>query len=861
MRWLGSVALLAGIAGCGTASEVGVEEPGQATFDVDELTELYLVEFEEPSITRGGTEAVLDLERSAFRSSAANRGLRYRERFTFNRLWNGFSVEVGVADAADLARLQNVKAVFPMVHFEPDGGDDGPGNTSNPEMASAITMTGAATVRQDLGLTGEGVVVAVIDSGIDYDHPDLGNGCFGPGCRVAYGYDFVGDAFNSQNSSSRPVPDPYPDDCGGHGTHVAGIIGASGVITGVAPEATLAGYRVFGCSGSTSADIMIAAMERARNDGARVVNMSIGSPFAWPEYPTAVAADQLVEDGVVVVTSGGNSGTSGLWATGAPGTGKRVIATAAVINLKSTAPTFEVEQTLYSYNQATASALPPSSGSFPLVRTGAAVPESEGCADLPAGALAGKVVLVRRGGCTFHVKALIAQNAGAAAAIIYNNQGGSLSPTVAGTPAITIPVVAISQDLGDALNAAIGQGANTLNWSQQVISTPADGANMIASYSSYGMTAELDLKPDIAAPGEYIWSTYPLELGGYSSQGGTSMASPHVAGTVALLLQGRSGIPAWQVRDVLQNSAVPVAFRENVASGLPDHTFRQGAGMVRIDRAIASTVFVTPGKLSLGEDLPAPHAVTLHLQNVGDTEQTYTVSHLDAPSATGNHFTPTKLITNFATVTPATPTVTVPAGGTADLEVAISSNPAMPEGTLYGGYVVLTPQTPPAHGDGVLRIPFAGYKGDYQLIPTIDPNNNGYPWLARHSGSSDANGRPIFTNQPNGGTFSSFSGTDLPYVVAFINHSPRKLILDVFEATTQKPWGRAREVDYVFQNAAATDYSYYSWNGTTTLNKKSVKVPNGRYIIKMKLLRALGDENNPAHWDNWTSPVITINRP
>jgi subtilisin family serine protease len=99
---------------------------------------------------------------------------------------------------------------------------------------------------------------------------------------VAYGYDFVGDAFTGENT---PVPDDDPDDCHGHGTHVAGIVGASGGIVGVAPDVTFGAYRVFGCTGYTWADIMIAAMEMALADGMDILNMSIGAAFTWPQYP------------------------------------------------------------------------------------------------------------------------------------------------------------------------------------------------------------------------------------------------------------------------------------------------------------------------------------------------------------------------------------------------------------------------------------------------------------------------------------------------------------------------------------------------------------------------------------------------
>ena len=142
-----------------------------------------------------------------------------------------------------------------------------------------------------------------------------------------------------------PHPDAYPDDCNGHGTHVAGIIGANDAtgLKGVAPDVTFGAYRVFGCEGSTESDIMLAAMERALADGMDVLNMSIGSAFQWPQYPTAVASDRLVNKGMVVVASIGNSGANGLYSAGAPGLGQKVIGVAAFDNTNVFLPYFTVQ--------------------------------------------------------------------------------------------------------------------------------------------------------------------------------------------------------------------------------------------------------------------------------------------------------------------------------------------------------------------------------------------------------------------------------------------------------------------------------------------------------------------------------------
>ena len=205
-----------------------------------------------------------------------------------------------------------------------------------------------------------------MDSGLDYTLPEFGS-CFGPTCKVRGGSDLVGDTYNdSQGPAFQPVPhpdaDPLPCDPNfadhaevlgagtsdaGHGTHVAGIAAAdgrghAGEVVGVAPGARLLAYRVFGCNGSTDTDVMIHGMELALADHADVLNMSIGSAFGnWPESPEAVASDNLVDAGVVVVASIGNSGANGgqLWSAGAPGVARKVIGVASFDNTAPSTPT------------------------------------------------------------------------------------------------------------------------------------------------------------------------------------------------------------------------------------------------------------------------------------------------------------------------------------------------------------------------------------------------------------------------------------------------------------------------------------------------------------------------------------------
>ncbi|AUX22916.1 peptidase S8 [Sorangium cellulosum] len=827
-------------------------DPGEATFAPDEPTALWFVEFEGAPAARGGSRAMglLDVDREIFRRAAAERGLRYRQRFSFGTLWNGISLRVARDGAASLADMPGVKAVYPVLPIELEF-TRAPA-ALEPDLAVASAMSGADVVRQQLGVTGEDIRVGVIDSGVDYHHPDLG-GCFGPGCRVAFGYDFVGDDFVSGDASTQPVPDSDPDDCLGHGTHVAGIIGANGIVQGVAPDVTFGAYRVFGCRGGSRADLLLKAMERAADDGMHVVNISIGTPFQWPSYPTATAANELVARGVVVVASIGNSGERGLWAAGAPGVGDAVIGTASVDNARVTRPSFIITpgDAAIGYTRAVGSPPAPPSGSAPAARTGAPTSARDACAALPARSLAGAIALIRRGGCPFHVKAAHAQAAGAVGVVLYNDRAGSMDPSVVGGDPITIPVVGISQADGERIHARLDAGPVTLRWTDRAVAAESRTAGLVSDFSSHGPSAALTFKPDLAAPGGAIYSTIPLELGGYDTYNGTSMAAPHVAGSVALLLGARPELSAPRVRDVLQNSAVPAPWSGDPRSGVLEGTHRQGAGVIRVDRSIRATTVISPGKLSLGESEAGPVARTLTLENASGSDVTYDLSHAPAACATGDHWAPQSAATGAAQVELSAPSVTVPARGSATVSVTVRASDALADGGLFGGFLVFTPRGSAA--DGVLRVPYAGFKGDYQSVPVLAPSGPAAPWLGKLSGTR-------MTRQPGGATYTLESG-DLPYVMVHLDHGAERLILDVVEAATARRWGRALTLSRVGQSASATAAARYGWKGRTIRDGAPTLVPDGAYRIELRVLRALGDPDNPAHWETWTSPVVTLDRP
>jgi minor extracellular serine protease Vpr len=852
-----------------TQVEPEVAAPSAETGEmVNETPALWFVELSSSPTADGASLTTVRAEKAAFRSNAKKAGLVYTERYAFDTLWNGFSIEMGSSQLSKLARLPGVTAIYPVdIVRIPET------TTADPELATALAMTGADVAQSELGYTGAGVKVAVMDTGIDYDHPDLG-GCFGPGCRVFTGWDFVGDTFNANPAdlayNPTPSPDPDPDDCNGHGTHVAGIVGANGAVVGVAPGVTFGAYRVFGCQGSTTADIMLAAMERALADNMDVLNMSIGSAFQWPQYPTSQASDRLVNKGMVVVASIGNNGANGLYSAGSPGLGSKVIGVASFDNTHVALNTFTVTPAglTIGYANAAAAPLAPTSGSLPLAKSGTPTTANDACnvggvSPFTPGQFAGQAVLIRRGTCTFYEKAFNAQSAGAAAVVLYNNSAGRFSPTVAGSPAITIPVAAISDTEGVAINNAINAGAQTLNWTDQFGSFVNPTGGLISSFSSYGLSPDLALKPDIGAPGGLIRSTYPLEAGGYATISGTSMSSPHVAGAAALLLEAKPNTPSQAVRGILQNSADPKVWWGNPALGFLDNIHRQGAGMLDIDDAILAATKIEPAKIATGESQTGPYVQTLTIENNAASSVTYDLTYVNALS-TGGVITPS-FFTSNASVAFSASSVTVPAGGSASVTATI--NPATsPVNGQYGGYIVFTPQG----GGQVYRVPFAGFVGDYQAITVL--TNATFPTgplLGRLTACApaallrglDCFGSATYGVHPAGSTYTMTNAFNVPVFLVHLEHQVRLLRFEVFDAVSGKAWHRILNEDYVGRNSASNTFFAFPWDGTTFAGNKTYTVPNGQYVVKISVLKALGDASNPAHWETWTSPVITIARP
>ncbi len=508
------------------------------------------------------------------------------------------------------------------------------------------------------GITGSGIRVAVVDTGVDYLHPALG-GCYGPGCLIGFGYDLVSDAYNGSNTAA-PSNSP-PMDCNGHGTHVSGILAAQGNnafgVTGAAPGIELGMFRVFGCQGNVRDDVLIAAFNRAFEAGADIITSSVGGSSGWSEEAWSVAAARIVENGVPCTVSAGNDGSVGLFYTSTAADGKQVVAVASVDN--TVAPTLFTKASFKTGAAGTNSTFGFTAGQPANFTTAVKLPlwtppngegfnnsgdAAEGCTPYGNGTdLAGYVVLVRRGTCFFTAKAANAARRGAKYILVYNNVPGTLQVDVSAVPGI-VGIGMVTSDQGAVWAAALARNETVTVAMTDPATAPKtliniadeDSGGAVSSYSSWGPTFDVDVKPQFATPGGQILSTYLRSQGSYAVLSGTSMACPLLAGIYALLMEARGTRDPKLLENLLAATAKPVVFNNGEtwsASGLLASVAQQGAGLVQAHDAAYATTQLSVSSLSFND---TEHHVPMRnftITNRGHTSVVYTVTHIGAAAA------------------------------------------------------------------------------------------------------------------------------------------------------------------------------------------------------------------------------------
>jgi subtilisin family serine protease len=837
-RWRRPVALLAATLALPliAASPVAKANPDDASARV------WLVEF------------VPGADAEAFEAEAG--GLEYTVRHDFERIWNGVSVQTDPATARRLERLDLVEQVWSDVVFtspddimeasplESDAAEPEQAyvEAAQPELAQALQTTRAAAAH-GRGVTGEGVKVGIIDTGIDYTHPDLG-GCFGSGCRVAVGDDLVGDDFNSDDPEhDEPVPDADPADCAGHGTHVAGIVGANGAVTGVAPDVTFGAYKVFGCEGTTSAEVIMQALEASLVDGMDVVNLSLGQSFQWPGYPTAEAADKLTEEGVTVVASMGNDGEAGVYSGSAPSVGEEVIAVASTDNpAQRMAAAFvpALDRRIGYRILATTPEPEPGKATGPLVWLGRA------CADdASEGDVKGKTALVVRGTCTFNEKYARAVAEGATAVVVYNDRSGPFGG--GGVEDLGVPAIAITDADGEALRElAVSGSGPVLEFTGDTVLVDLPRAGLASAFSAYGPAPDLSFKPDVAAPGGGIWSTVPVADGSYEAISGTSMSSPHVAGAAALLIGEEPRLRPRDVRTRLANSAKPVLLGQNPDSLELEAAHRQGTGVIDVIDALDARAYLYPTGVNTG-DGTGPRTFDLTLTSRDMAIRDYVLTHRSTVATTGDARDP-----GFSA---AEPDVTFEPrelrlfpGQSKTIRVTVEPSAELPAGSVFGGRITARPEA----GGESLTAAYSGYHGDYSAIPILEHPE--YPCLAVVVAQDPETRQFEFRDLEESETFSLAAGPDLAALV-YLGHQVAGMEVGMANAETGAVVEWERE-QYLPRSPGPDDALVIHLKDLVA-ERPSALEP-GRWTLSIRVLKALGDEANPAHWEQWESPVFTL---
>ena len=421
------------------------------------------------------------------------------------------------------------------------------------------------------GIDGEGITVAVIDTGVDFNHPDLSG--WGEDGKVVGGYNFI-------------QTNQLPLDNNGHGTQVAGVIAADGQIVGIAPKAKILAYKVSEDGEGVSSDLIIKAIEKAVEDGADIINISLGVNKTNAKIDRAV--NFALEKEVFVVTAAGNDGP-GLQTIGSPGRNFGSVTVGATYNnlTSSLVATLEIDEKPYT--------VIPMVGSSQLDKpvTGKIIFGGYGkFEELENLDLRESILLVERGSdiegelLYFSIKEKNAVNAGAKALIIYNDRPGIflgelIHEFVEPGYLPKIPVVSMDREEGIKIRDNLD---NHDEGSLHLFYNP----DFVAHFSSRGPVSPFYIKPEIVAPGAYINTTQ--NNAGYNFTSGTSYAAPHVSGAAALLLQKNPELHHHEVKSILLTTVKPASD----AYGNEFSVKEAGAGRLDIEKAFAAKLIIMP---------------------------------------------------------------------------------------------------------------------------------------------------------------------------------------------------------------------------------------------------------------------------
>lgn len=597
-------------------------------------------------------------------------------KYHYTWLVNGVAAEVPFGMIDEIEEISGVKKVVIQQVY----------STNKEEIAPYTLSDGVMIGREETwgsGYTGKGIKIAIVDTGLDSDHPSfealpkdalteesatkdtvskvlqgtnaadryegLNTDQVYYSTKVAYGFNYVDRNLDITHDN---------DTQGDHGTHVAGIAAANELdnedaSVGVAPDAQLYVMKVFGKRGGAYTEDIVAALEDSLILGADVVNMSLGSPAGFSndaEWIDEVYA-RVSETNTILAVAAGNASTSGMgnmWGlntnlaenpdnstVSSPATYANVTSVASVNNVGMKSHFVAIDNKKFAFSEGSNGTNEPISTvsgkdlDFAVVGNCGQTLE-----DFTDAEVSGKVALVQRGVTAFSEKIALAEEAGAVACLVYNNASGDFGMDLTGGTSL-IPNASISLIAGEYMVAAKAADPElTMQFSEKAETIPTQNGYTMSDFSSWGISPDLSLEPDVTAPGGNIYST--LDNGQYGMMSGTSMASPNLAGISALVMQyAKAEHPDMSaselhnyVNAVVMSTADPLMYAE----GLTYSPRNQGAGLANAYSAINTKAYLSVDgndmpKVELKDD-PAKkgnYNYTFHVNNIGDKDLYYSV--------------------------------------------------------------------------------------------------------------------------------------------------------------------------------------------------------------------------------------------
>ncbi len=864
--------------------------------------------------------------------------IKFKELNYFTTVANGFSGKTSFGEAKKIELMDEVSKVYIANEYSrPD-----PDMTSSKDIINTIQTW-------ELNYTGEGMVIAIIDTGVDPSHRDmiLTNPEKAklqqeevqdiisdeqlPGTyrtiKVPYGYNYMDE--------NQEILELGPESSR-HGMHVAGIAGANGDeenggIKGVAPEVQLLAMKVFGnnpAMPSTFGDVIIKAIDDSVLLGADIINMSLGSTAAFviEDDLELIAIERATENGVLNSISAGNSAHFGnefdnpyaknpdIGVVGSPGLAPDSIQVASIENTSIRADALEADGELMGYSQ---------SGPYDPVTVFDGPIEYIYCglggeqSDFDGKDLTGKIALIERGGFAFVNKILNAQNNGALGVIIFNHENGGnglinmMYPNLADDGQDgTIPAVFIGNTNGTTLlsllsDEIVGNEVVEFNGLQTIVANP--DAGKMSSFTSWGVTPNLDFKPEITAPGGQIYSTD--QNNDYQIKSGTSMAAPHVSGGAALILQRVDEL--WpdisnrerveMTKNLIMSTAKPLGdkglYNDHFGLGIYNYTSprRQGAGVMDLYAAATTPTIVVDQKSGISKvnlkEIIDITTFNLTIYNFGDEPVTYEPSgtvQTDLSNGTNNLLEtqgvyiadtiqengPNGFWSGEFPISFSKKSIEVLPGQSEDIRVTIDLSNAVdwmfnnplnaifPNGTFIEGFVKFKDINDNAPQ---LSIPYMGFYGEWDKAPVIDDTNydeNGMPfynlttlaWLDELTSTylflgygNDGPDKNLIAFSPNG---DDVADTTVP-LLSFLRNA-REIDINILDSQGNNLRDLAYE-EYLRKNYHDGRLPMYRsndmWTWDGTINNKLAE--DGQYIYEVKTRI---DYPN-SQWQTVTFPV------